>query len=316
MERLLGNEQLKNALRTALRQDRLSHGYLICGPRGSGKHTLARLLAAAMECTDPEKRPCGVCAACRKVFAGVHPDVITVDDPDHVGVGVDVIRAARSDVYVRPNEGRRKVYLFPRAMDMNPSAQNALLKVLEEPPQYAAFLLLAETEEKLLETIRSRCVVLRLSPLPEQICVDALAREFPDSPTAALRSAWRRSGGFYGPAAQLLREQTQTDPRTLTFLQVFAEKDRAGLTELLVPMEKLKRDQLLPLLEEWADRLSAALRRRVGAETEDLALEAVARQRTAAELLQAVQRLRTAAELCRGNVGVGTLCGALQVWLL
>ena len=163
LEQLLGNEALKERLTEGLRSGRLSHSYLLTGPEGSGKRTLARLLAAAMECRGTP-RPCGVCPACRKVLSGNHPDVITVDDPDHKQVPVDCIRAARSELFIRPNEGEKKVLLIPRAGDMNPAAQNALLKVLEEPPSYGVFLLLAPSPEALLPTIRSRCAHLRLSP--------------------------------------------------------------------------------------------------------------------------------------------------------
>ena len=113
----------------------MAHSYLLCGPAGSGKHTLARILCAAMECEkDGAAVPCGVCPGCRKALAGIHPDVITVDDPDHKAMTVDPIRAARSDMFIRPNEGRRQIYVIPRGQDMNESAQNALLKILEEPP--------------------------------------------------------------------------------------------------------------------------------------------------------------------------------------
>ena len=82
-----------------------------------------------MECEkDGAAVPCGVCPGCRKALAGIHPDVITVDDPDHKAMTVDPIRAARSDMFIRPNEGRRKIYVIPRGQDMNESAQNALLR--------------------------------------------------------------------------------------------------------------------------------------------------------------------------------------------
>ena len=316
MDRLLGNAQLKTELRAAIDRDRLSHGYLICGAKGSGRHTLARLLAAAMQCTAPKGRPCGVCTACRKVFSDVHPDVITVDDTEHKGVGVEVIRAARKDLYVLPNEGRRKVYLFPRAADMNQNAQNALLKALEEPPAYGAFLLLAEEEEKLLPTIRSRCVLLRLSPVPEAECLAALRREFPDRAERELAEAYRRSGGLYGQARELLRAQTALAPQTLEFLKVYAAKDRLGLTGLCFSLEKLPREQLRLLLQEWREQLAAALGARFGRAPAGSAVSAVTQTRTVQELLYTAQKLREATELCDKNVNVGALCGVLQLWLL
>lgn len=109
---LLGNEAIRARLDAAAAQDRFSHSYLICGPDGSGKHTLAKILAAAMQCTGAGRKPCGRCEGCRKVFEGVHPDVITVNDPAHKTIAVDVIRQMRADVFLRPNEGKRKIYLI------------------------------------------------------------------------------------------------------------------------------------------------------------------------------------------------------------
>ena len=128
----LGNDAVKARLSGAVASGRVSHSYLICGPVGSGKHTLTRILCAAMQCEGRgEKIPCGVCSGCRKALEGVHPDIITVDDPEHKSMTVEPIRAARSDMFIRPNEGKRKIYIIPRGQDMNESAQNALLPIID-----------------------------------------------------------------------------------------------------------------------------------------------------------------------------------------
>ena len=163
-ESFLGNRQVKENLRRSLSNNRISHFYLISGPAGSGKRTLARLLAAAILCPDREK-PCLSCPACRKVMNGVHPDFITVDDPDHKTVAVKIVREAREDMFIRPYEAEHKIYLFPEEVGIE--GQNALLKILEEPPSYGVFLLLTENPEKLLPTVRSRCTELKLISLPE-----------------------------------------------------------------------------------------------------------------------------------------------------
>ena len=142
----------------------LSHAYLITGGSPEGRTRLMGRMAAAYLCEGPNP-PCGVCRACRKAAAGTHPDIVrTTPAPDKQEITVDQIRALRADAYIRPNEGRRKVYLIDPADAMNPAAQNALLKVLEEGPAYAAFLLLAGEPGKLLDTVRSRCEPLRLPP--------------------------------------------------------------------------------------------------------------------------------------------------------
>lgn len=167
---LEGNERLKKQLSQQERGRGLSHAYIISGPGGSGRHTLARLLAAAMLCTGRGEKPCGKCGPCQKVLKGMHPDVSAVAGPEAgKPITVDQVRALRSDAYIRPNEGERKVYLLEEADRMNSSAQNAMLKLLEEGPPYAAFLLIAGNAGGLLQTVRSRCEELALTPGPEPV---------------------------------------------------------------------------------------------------------------------------------------------------
>lgn len=142
---------------------RLSHAYMLIGPPGEEADQTLRHLTAALLCQE-ENAPCGSCRDCRKVFAGIHPDVTFVDrQTDDRGrrrqeILVGQIRAAVSDAYIAPNEGFRKVYVIREADRMNTEAQNALLKALEEPPGHACFLLCAAAADALLPTVRSRCV--------------------------------------------------------------------------------------------------------------------------------------------------------------
>ena len=132
-EALLGNETLKQRLTASFGSGKTSHCYLITGPIGSGKTTLVKLITAAMKCT-AENKPCCRCPQCNKVMNETHPDIITVDEPDKVTIPVKVVRQACTDLYIRPNEGRKKIYLFPRAQSLNMQGQNALRKCIEEPP--------------------------------------------------------------------------------------------------------------------------------------------------------------------------------------
>ncbi len=142
----------------------LSHAYLITGGSAESRSAVARRLTAAYLC-EGEHPPCGQCKPCRKVAAGIHPDVALFQPlEDKREIVVDQVRDLRADAYIRPNEGRRKVYILQPADCMNPKAQNALLKVLEDGPDYAAFLLLAEQPGRLLDTVRSRCEGLNLPP--------------------------------------------------------------------------------------------------------------------------------------------------------
>lgn len=311
----LGNDTLKARLSAAIDAQRLTHCYLLSGPKGSGKHTLAQLLMAAMECT-ADQRPCGCCSQCRKVLQGIHPDITVVDDANRKTIPVERIRQVCSDAYIRPNEGRRKIYLLPRAQDLGLPGQNALLKVLEEPPEAVTFLLLCENADRLLPTIRSRCVELKLAPLPEALLLPALQARYPGCPPADLQAACRRSGGFLGQAQALLEDQAALPPQTLTFAEAFAQGDRLQLLELLVKLEKTQRDDFYQLLLQWRGLLVQALQAQNGVDTPLAQSREIARRRTMAELSQAIAQLGKAAEACQANVGVGHLCGMLAATLL
>lgn len=310
---LLGNRRLKDNLSAGIRRNRLSHFYLISGPVGSGKHTLARLLAAAAVCRSEDK-PCLSCSACRKIMANTHPDFITVDDPEKKSVSIDLVRDARSDIYVRPNEADKKIYLFPRAQDMGIAAQNALLKVLEEPPAYGVFLLLTDNSEKILPTVRSRCTELSLQPLEPELLEKTLSAAFPQRDSQAIHAAMERSGGYLGQAKQLL-EEGEDDPRTEAFLHSYAERDTLGLMQVLVPMERWKRDQLLPVLQQWYALFQQALVCRSGVSVLSEGARQLATRRSSTELLEGLRHLQKAIEYIQGNISPAAICGYLE-WAL
>ncbi len=311
---LLGNDRLKDNLRRSFRRGHISHFYLISGPEGSGKHTLAQLLAAAILCKEND-RPCLRCAACRKVLANTHPDFITVDEPEKKNVSVELIRRARADMFVQPNESDKKIYLFPRAQDMGVPGQNALLKVLEEPPSYGVFLLLTDNAEKLLPTVRSRCTVLSLNGLPDGLLRSQLAKEFPQADADQIAGAIARCGGYLGQAKTLLESGGAVSPQTEGFTSSFAARNTMGLLEVLVPMEKWKRDQLLPVLEQWVQMLQSALVCRSGVQAISPAARQLSTVRSSLELMEAIRYLQKAIEYTQGNVSVAAVCGYLE-WVL
>lgn len=308
---LLGNERLKENLRISVGRGRISHFYLLSGPAGSGKRTLAKLLSAAILCQSGDK-PCLSCNSCRKVMESTHPDCITVDDPEHKNVAVKIVRDARADMYIMPNESSRKIYIFPQELGIE--GQNALLKILEEPPEYGVFILLSDNPEKLLPTARSRCTELSLLALPEETLRQALQREFPEADDQSISAAIHRSGGYLGQAKALLSEGALT-PQTEIFVQSFAQRNTAGLLQALVPMEKWKRDQAIAEWQTWLQLLEGGLVCHNGQK----AISPLARQlsvsRSSFELMQAVSVLQKVIEYAQGNVSVAAICGYLQ-WAL
>ena len=311
---LLGNDRLKNNLTAALESGKAAHFYLISGAPGSGKRTLTRLLTAALQCESGEK-PCLSCNACRKAMASTHPDIITIDDPEKKHVPIDLIRDACADLYIRPNEGRKKIYIIPRAQDLRVEAQNALLKSLEEPPQYGVFILISDNPEKLLTTIRSRSVTLQLNALPEDTLRSALKEQFPDTENAIIDAAIARCGGYLGQAIDLLKNGTDLYPETEAFLDAFLRRDALALIQVLVPMEKYKRDKLIPVLEQWAVLLQQALASRVGGKALLPQAENLGNIRDPKDVRNGLLAVQKSIEYAKGNVSCAAICGWLA-WTL
>ena len=172
MEKIVRNDQLKNRLCSDILSDSFSHAYIIEGSKGSGKHTIAKMTAAALACEnkrDPNAPlPCCSCLSCRKVLEDLSPDVITVGTEEKATMGVDAVRYIREDVFTVPNDLDNKIYIIEDADKMTVQAQNAFLLTLEEPPAHVGFLLLCENSGALLETIKSRAPILRTEPIPKE----------------------------------------------------------------------------------------------------------------------------------------------------
>ncbi len=158
-EDVIGQEHVTRTLLGAIRQSRIRHAYLLSGPRGTGKTTTARLLAKAVNCLheDVNQQPCNQCAHCLAVTAGRFLDIIEIDAASHTGV--DDVRDLREKIAFAPNEGRYKVYIIDEVHRFSPSAFDALLKTLEEPPEHAIFVLATTEIHKVPDTIKSRCLI-------------------------------------------------------------------------------------------------------------------------------------------------------------
>lgn len=163
---IVGQEHLREHLESAIKMDKVSHAYIINGEKNAGKEFIAKTFAMALQCENRQGvEPCGECHSCKQALSGNHPDIIfiTHEKPGSIGVD-DIRRQVNNDVAIKPYKGSRKIYIMNEGEKMTVQAQNALLKTLEEPPEYTVLLILAANVDSLLPTILSRCVVLNMKP--------------------------------------------------------------------------------------------------------------------------------------------------------
>lgn len=175
---IYGQKQIVDHFQNALESGKISHAYIINGERSSGKEFIAKIFAMALQCESEGIEPCNECHSCKQALSGNHPDIIKVTHEKPATVGVEDIRnGVNNDVVIKPYSSKWKIYIINEAEKMTVQAQNALLKTLEEPPAYAVILLLTSNPEALLPTIQSRCVVLNMKPVADDIIKNYLMQE-------------------------------------------------------------------------------------------------------------------------------------------
>ena len=165
---IVGQEQIKEHLQNAIAMNKVSHAYIIHGERNAGKEFIARVFAMTLQCEKGETEPCGECHSCKQALGNNQPDIIYISHEKPNTIGVEDIRTQiNGDIGIKPYSSPRKIYIINEGEKMTPQAQNALLKTLEEPPEYAVILILTTNVDALLPTVLSRCVVLHMKPVSD-----------------------------------------------------------------------------------------------------------------------------------------------------
>ncbi len=223
-EEVVGQEHVTLTMQNALRDGRISHAYLLTGPRGTGKTSTARILAKAVNCLEEDQaaRPCNRCAICVAISEGRQLDLIEIDAASNRGI--DEIRDLREKIGFRPNEARYKVYIIDEVHMLTKEAFNALLKTLEEPPPHAIFVLATTEPDRVPETVRSRCQRFDFRRIPTAAMVEhlgaVLQEEGRSATQEALAAIARRATGSMRDAISLLDQLLSHGESTLQLDQV------------------------------------------------------------------------------------------------
>lgn len=252
---IIGQEQIKEHLQNAISTGKISHAYLINGERFSGKEYIANVFAMSLQCEKEAVEPCQECHSCKQALSGNQPDIIRVTHEKPGSIGVDDIRnQINGDIAIKPYSSPYKIYIINEAEKMTVQAQNALLKTLEEPPAYAVILLLTTNVNAMLQTILSRCVILNMKPVRDELVKKYLMEELrvPDY-KAEVCVAFAR--GNIGKARLLSASEDfeKVKEEALSLLKYVQEMD---ITEMISAIKrvsdyKMDVDDYLDILAVW-----------------------------------------------------------------
>lgn len=310
MNVLYANQKFSGTLANLSAGGRLPHAVLLEGPAGCGKKTAAALFARYALCEGASK-PCESCAHCVKIEKRIHPDVRYYAVPEgKKEFPVDLVRELRQDAYIQPNEASGKVYIIDQAHAMNAAAQNALLKVIEEPPANVRFILLCENRSMMLATILSRVTSFELELPDTDTCVMALETLAPQAGLEERRAAASGAGGNIGRALGLLGSakpsKAAADTRRLTEAFLFGDRYQVLLILAAYDKDREGLSGLFTLLQEAFAQLALSCCKRDGS-AEDRLVNRV----TTAQAAAAAQAVGRAATRARQNVSIPLLCACM-----
>ena len=236
---IIGNEQIKEHFGHAIRSERIPHCYILSGEDGIGRRTLADAFAAALQCEAPvDERPCGECPSCIRFMSGNHPDVVYPKHEKPTVFGVDDVRdGINKDIQIRPYASRYKIYIVEDAEKMSAAAQNALLKTIEEPPSYGIIMLITTNAQSMLETIRSRSLVLNVRPVGKESFTKALLDAGVEEDR--IDEVWRFAQGNIGKGLRLAASEEFTAMTDL-IMKLLSSADLMTFSEVLDCIAKLE----------------------------------------------------------------------------
>lgn len=252
---IIGHEQIIENLKNAICYEKISHAYIFNGPDLSGKKMLAEAFAMALQCEKEQSFGCMECHSCKQAISHNHPDIIYVSHEKPNTIGVDDIRTqVNSDIGIKPYSSKYKIYIIDEAEKMNPQAQNALLKTIEEPPSYGILMLLTTNADGFLQTILSRCITLNLRGVKTEVIKKHLMTHY-QKPDYLADICATFSQGNVGKAIQLAssEEFNVLKAAVLTLLKKTEELDVADISVTARELSEYKPqiDEYLDLMTMW-----------------------------------------------------------------
>ncbi len=249
-----GNHKIKAIMQHAAVTGKVSHAYILQGAHGMGKRLLADAFAKSLQCNDSDGEACGICAGCKAFDSGNHPDIFYIFPQKTKSLGVEDIREQIvKNAEIKQYQYKYKIFIVEHADKMTAAAQNALLKTLEEPPSYVVFLLLAENLNDFLPTILSRCVVMKLRPIPQKDIEEFLIeQQLAQETTAGIFAEYAQ--GSMGQAKELATSEDFSAMRQeiLTMLENIKEQDKPYLLDRAKDLEVYKQDyRFLDIATVW-----------------------------------------------------------------
>lgn len=251
---IVGQVEIKKHLEKAIEQNKVSHAYVLNGEAGTGKKLIASVFAQALQCEAVVRRPCGKCKSCMQSESLNHPDIIWVSHEKY-SIGVDDIRIQiNNDIGIKPYSGAYKIYIINEAHKMTEQAQNAILKTIEEPPEYGVIILLTNNMENLLPTILSRCIKLDLKAVKEEEVVNYLITMHGVEDYAAKVAAQFSQGNIgkairYGSSGDFVQFKDQV----LHLLKYIDDMDVSEILDMIkiLSEQKLQINDCIDFMQLW-----------------------------------------------------------------
>ena len=304
LSEFVSNDRTVEEISYAADNGTLPHAILIEGAPGTGKRTLADIISRAAVCTADHEKPCETCPDCLKALHGNHPDIFTADGNNSGELSVDAIRRIRTDAYIKPNEAAKKAYILNGCDKMLTQAQNAFLKILEEPPANVIFIMTVTSANMLLPTVRSRARLYSLYPADPGAAAAYVSRMLPDMPYEAVAECAVQCVGNIGKTIETLQSGGEESAKLAE--DIIRAAFKSSEYDLLVLTSKLCRDRFFAVrtLDNLVELSSQCVKASVGAAVSSELASDISKRISKRRLLLLTDNISRARKIISTNVNL------------